>query len=172
MGQNLQRVLTAPQTAPHLGTQDFPYQLANQASYTANLLKIQSQGQIRERRACVTSPAPLEVIVKKKWELGLLSRKKNSYQFYLEKYSKVPQARSKEMSSGKEQMDLPRSFTSKTDQPTTTFSAEKTCGAPKVQAPATKPLPSTFVSYNPASILHSKNGAIIELQVHASNIIG
>jgi len=38
MGQNLQRVLTAPQRAPHLGTQDFPYQLPDQASFTANLL--------------------------------------------------------------------------------------------------------------------------------------
>jgi len=106
----------------------------------------------------VTSPAPLEVIIKKEQELGSPSRKKNSDQFYLEEHSKVSQARSKEMSTGKEQMDLPRSFASKIDWPTTTFAVEKTCGAPTVQAPTTKLLPSTFMSSNPAPIILSTNG--------------
>jgi len=139
MGKNLQRVLMAPQMAPHLRTQDFPYQSANQASFTANLLEIQSQEQIWDRRASVTSPTPPEVIIKKKQELGSLGRKKNSDQFHLKEYSKVLQARSKEMSSGKEQKDLLGPFASKTDQPTTPFSAERHVGHPR-----SKPLPPTL----------------------------
>src|SRR5882724_9765214 len=125
---------------------------------------------MNERRVSVTSPAPPEVIIKRKQELGSLSGEERLDQFHLKRYSKVLQARSKEMSSGKEQMDLLRSSASKTDQPITTFLAKKTCGAPKVQAPTAKPLLSTLS--DPASILHSTNGAIIESQVHASNIIG
>jgi len=49
----------------HLRTQDFPYQLADQASFTANLLKIKSQEKIRDRRVNVTSPTPLEVTSKR-----------------------------------------------------------------------------------------------------------
>ena len=172
LGQNLQRVLMAPQRTSHLGNQDFLYHLANQASFTANFLEIQSQDKIGHRRANVTSPTPLEVILKKKQELSSLGRKKSSDQSYFEEHSKVPQAKSKDMSSGKEQTNLPRSFTTNTDQLTTTFSAKETCEAHKLQAPATKTLPSTLVSSDPASTLHATNGAIIESQVHASNVIG
>jgi len=163
MGQNLQRLLMAPQMAPH---QDFPHQSADQASFTANLLQIQSQEKIGDRRVNVTSSIPPEVIHKKEQELGSLSRKKSSDQCYFEEHSKVQQARSKEMSLGKEQTIIPRLFATKTDQLTATFSAEKTCGAPKVQVTTTKPLPSIFMSSNPASIMHSTNGEIIESQVH------
>jgi len=45
MGQNFQRVLTAPQMVPHPRIQDFPHQSANQARFTANLLEIKNQGQ-------------------------------------------------------------------------------------------------------------------------------
>ena len=172
MGKNLQRVLMAPQMAPHLRTQDFPYQSANQASFTANLLEIQSQEQIWDRRENVTSPTPPEVILKKEQELSLLSRKKNSDQSYLEEHSKVPQAKSKDMSSGKELTNLPRSFATNTNWLTATFLAKETCEAPKLQAPATKTLPSTLMSSDPASTLHATNVAIIESQVHASNVIG
>jgi len=89
----------ASQMAPHLRIQDFPYQSADQTSFTANLLEIQSQGQTEERRVSVTSPTPPEVIVKKKQELSLLGGKENSDKFYLKRYRKVLQARSKEMSS-------------------------------------------------------------------------
>jgi len=76
MGQNLQRVLMAPQMAPHLRTQDFPYQLANQESFTANLLEIQTQEKIGDRRVNVTSPTSPKVILKKEQEFSSLSRKK------------------------------------------------------------------------------------------------
>ena len=132
IGQNLQKVLTESQMAPHLGIQDFPYQSANQTSFTANLLKIHSQGKTKERRESVTSPTSPEFIVKKKQELSSRGGKENSDKFHLKGYSKVLQAMSKELSSGKEQTDLPRTSASKTDWPITTFSAEKTCGAPKV----------------------------------------
>jgi len=62
----------------------------------------------------VTSFSPQEVIVKGNKELSSLGGEENSDQFHLNRYIKVLQAMSKEMSSGKKQTDHPRSSISKT----------------------------------------------------------
>jgi len=77
--------------ASHLRTQDSPRQLAEQEIFTANLLEIQSQQKIGDRRVNVTSPAALEVILKKKLEISSLGRNKNSDQSYFDEHRKVPQ---------------------------------------------------------------------------------
>ena len=89
-------------------TQDLPHQSANQPSFTANILEIQNQGRVKEESASVTSFAPLDVIIKENKELSSLGGKENSDQFHLDRNIKVLQARSKERSSGKKQVDLPR----------------------------------------------------------------
>jgi len=162
MGQSFQKKLMAPQTASHPRTQDFPHQSANQASFTANFLEIQNQGQVKEGSVSVTSFAPPDFIIKEKKELSSLGGEENLDQFHLNRYIKVLQARSKEMSLGKEQMDWL----------ITTFSAKKMCSAPKVQAHTSKLLLSTFVSSDHTSIPQSTNMAPVKSKVHVSNVIG
>ena len=82
--------------------------IGDQESFTAKFLKIQSQGQVKEGSLSVTSFSPLEVVNEENKELSSLSSEKILDQPHLNRYIKVLQARSKEISWGKKQMDLLR----------------------------------------------------------------
>jgi len=139
-------------------------QEADQAKFSANLLKVHGWGTPKEENSSVF--AHLESINEEDGVLSSLGKEENPEEAELCRYIEVLQARKNEMASGKGQMDLPKPVLPEVDHPKEVFLAKN-----MYQVPSTKPLLST-----PLPPVHTPSPqfrylALIESKFNMSSVI-